>query len=133
MFDKYEEVKDTKWGILFGSGGGDVCSFYNPAYFLETGNWCDSKLFADYFTDLHTIRLMEFHGWSLVKSHSDADCQLVLHEGSHTIKENVRAKKMNDLLQGSWRGLYSKIWGGDPGKETITDPYASGIFPRSDK
>lgn len=129
MLEKWQQVKGTKWAAIFGCGAGDVCSFYNPAYNFETGIWYDPLLFPMYFMDCHYFRVVEANGWKLEHAHDDGYYPLVTHYGSHTIKENYHARVMNDFMQKYWSRAYEDIWGGRPGQETITDPYANG-FPR---
>lgn len=126
LLDKYEEVKDLKWASIYLSKMGDVCSLYNFNYNYTENVWYEPILFPLYFMDCHYTRIARLKGWSIEYANWDPPKDYVVHPGSHTIKENQRLNTINNFMQESWRLVFEKIWGGQPGQETITDPNAQG-------
>lgn len=132
MLDKRKELEDAgaKWGAIFTTGAGDVCSFYNPKYNYETNSWYEPMLFPLYFMDCHYFRILRARGWTLEMSHNEGDMAILNHVGSHTIKDDPALKVKNDFMQAHWRAIYEKIWGGGPGQETIADAVSAGTLPK---
>ncbi len=121
MVEKYEEIKDGNWSAIFG-GAGDHCSFYNHRYNATFNSFYDAFLFPHYFMDNHYFRSATLRGWPIV----DVVPKRTIHEGSFSLNVgNFRIK--NGVAFPHSAALYSSIWGGGVGNETIVDPLAGGI------
>ena len=126
MFDKYEEIKGTKWGSLFLAKDGDVCSIYNIDFNYTENVWYEPMMFPVYFMDCHYFKIQRLRGWSMEYANWDHPVDLVIHGGSHTLKHDPIFRRKNDLMQESLHLLFKAIWGGPPGEETLLDPHANG-------
>ena len=124
---KYEEVKNTKWGMIYGDY--DHICLFNPQFFYNENCWGDVNLFVGYFGDNHRNRLMSLRGYNFY----NADNIHVNHVGSQTIRNNAIMNYKNGLTFGLWQQLYISLWGGSPGQETIVDSTCHGIYPIDSK
>jgi len=52
------------------------------------------------------------------------------HKSSHYLKEDPIFHRKNDIAFNNQGRTYAMIWGGLPGAEINTDPYANGTLPR---
>jgi len=130
ILDKWDEVQynDPRWGtITLGHNNGDAFVLWNPEFFFTENVWHNPVLLPFYFLDNHLYRLMELRGWTIYHTEND----LVLHEGSHTIKNDPVARRVNDIVFPHHGAIYKDIWGGMPGEETSRDPYARGTLSRN--
>lgn len=125
LFRKYEEFKDTKWGVIWTNY--DSLCLFNPAFFIDEGVWDDVVCFPTYYGDNHRGQLMKLRGYSLNSCPEAAD--LVTHLGSHTIRMNPEHGIRNNIVFGHHGAIYRAIWGGMPGQETVNDPTARGMVP----
>lgn len=126
MFNKYEEVKDTKWGyIVLGHGNGDACVIWNPKFFIEEHVWHQPAFLPFYYLDNLLYRTMELRGYVCHRT----EHSLLTHEGSHSIKNDPVQRRMNELAFGLQGQIYASVWGGLPGQEQSNDPTANGIYP----
>jgi hypothetical protein len=123
----YEEKRNTKWYAL--GVGGPMFLAYNLDFFKKEGIVFDPFIFPFYFMDDHMERLALLRGWSNYIPHN-VDETFILHKKSHYINDNPIEKKKNDITFDHFKAIYKNIWGGLPGHETVTDPYASGTLPR---
>lgn len=128
ILEKYEEVKDKKWGMIFGGAGWEVFAMYNWRFFVEENVWHDPYLFPFYYQDNHLYRIMMLRGWSHEYSHSPVPT--INHKSSHYLKEDPVFRRKNDIAFPIHGMIYAAIWGGLPGAERSTDPYANGTLPR---
>lgn len=126
IMDKYHQVKGSRWGMIFLGKDGDTCSLYNPEFNFTENVWYDPFLFPMYFMDCHYSRIMRLRGWTLEYANWDHPVDYVIHSGSHSLTDVPMLRRKNDLVQPEQRSLYRKIWGGDPGQETVNDPHANG-------
>jgi hypothetical protein len=125
LFEKYEEIKDTKWGVLWTNY--DSLCLFNPKFFINENLWPEGdSLFRGYYGDNNRYRLMELRGYQ--KYTADQAGVLVNHLGSKTIHNNPRRMRINGITFGLDGQMYSSIWGGLPGHEIINDPTANGFF-----
>lgn len=125
LFEKYEEVKDSKWGVIWTNY--DSLCLFNPVFFIDEGVYDDVVFFPTYFGDNHRARIMQLRGYGMHTAEKASP--LVNHLGSHTIKMNPAYGTRNNLVFGKHGELYRAIWGGGPGQETLTDPTCHGIYP----
>lgn len=125
LFKKYDEVKDTKWGIIYGCY--DTLCLYNPNFFVKENIWGEPLLFPFYFGDNHRWRMMDLRGYARIDADMDG---LVKHLGSQTIKRHDYFRHINDLTFNLESQLYVNIWGGPPSKETNNDPTCGGLYPQ---
>ena len=124
IFKKYEEIKNTKWGMVYGHY--DHICLFNSAFFYNENIWGDSNfLFTGYFGDNHRNRLMMLRGYQFYNSENVN----VNHVGSQTIQLNPIMNRKNGLTFYLWQQLYISLWGGGPGQETINDPTCNGLYP----
>jgi hypothetical protein len=125
----YEQRKGTKWYAM-GIGSAIFVAF-NPQFFVEENVWFDTFLFPFYYMDNHMGRIAMLRGWgdSLVTLEA-YEGALIKHVSSHYLKEDPIFRRKNDIAFRHHGAIYSDIWGGLPGHETVTDPYASGTLPR---
>lgn len=129
MLGKYEQIKDSKWGMAFGAHGGHIFCISNLEFFQRENVWYDPFLFPFYYMDNHMYRIMNLRGW--VSHTTDTPVQLVEHVSSHYLKEDDIFRRKNDIAFGAHGAIYARIWGGLPGAETSIDPYASGTLTRN--
>lgn len=127
LIDKYEEIKDRKWGCIYLAKDGDVCSLYNHHFNVNENVFYEPLLFPLYFMDCHYTKIMRLRGYPIEYANWDDKMDFIVHDGSNTIKSNERTRAINDIQQEFWRGLYVKIWGGNPGEETSSDITAKGL------
>jgi hypothetical protein len=125
LVEKYEEVKGTKWGVIYGMY--DTLCLFNPRFFIDENIWGDPSLFPNYFGDNHRYRLMDLRGYS--RHECSKAAQLVKHIGSQTITRHPYYGIINGMTFDLEGQLYRKIWGGGPGSETVTDPTCYGLYP----
>ena len=123
LFAKYEEVKDTKWGVIWTNY--DTLCLFNPRFFIDENRWDDSYFFAQYFGDNHRARFMTLLGYSMLDVPEAG--KLVTHIGSHTIKNRSYALK-NGIMFPHCARIYVELWGGGPGNEINTDVTLGGIY-----
>lgn len=120
LFDKFNEVKDEKWGKIFGCY--DTFCLLNPKFFRDEDIWFDPLLFPCYFGDNHLYRIMNLLGY---KEYS-VDCD-VSHYGSNTIKLNPIHGRQNSITFRHYDEIYAEIWGGRAGQEKVVDVYSTGL------
>jgi hypothetical protein len=121
---KYEEVKNSKWGMIYGAY--DTICLFNPKFFVDENIWPDTSfMFTNYFGDNNRNRLMLLRGYTF----HNGDNIHVNHVGSQTIRNSAGMNYKNGLMFPLWQQLYIKMWGGMPGQETINDPTCNGIYP----
>lgn len=121
---KYEEVKDQKYIAIFANGGFEM---ENIRFFYEENVWYDDFLFPFYFTDNHIGRIAALRGYVVVPIPSE----LIRHDSSHNLREDPVMRARNNLAFGIHGQLYASIWGGHPGAETCSDPFARGTcYPK---
>lgn len=126
ILDYYEQIKDTKWGaICLGHNNGDAFVLWNPLFNTTENVWHNPFLFPMYYMDNHYYRIMQLRGWNI--HHTDND--LIIHSGSHMIKNNIVWRRTNDIVFKYHGLIYKEIWGGYPGGETVVDPTARGLCP----
>jgi hypothetical protein len=125
LVEKYEEVKGTKWGVVYGMY--DTLCLFNPRFFIDENIWGDPSLFPNYFGDNHRYRLMDLRGYT--RHNCDKAAQLIKHIGSQTITRHPYYGIINGMTFGLEAQLYQNIWGGSPGSETFTDPTCHGLYP----
>lgn len=132
MLNEYERIKDTKW-YAFGIGGPIFVAF-NPQFFVQENIWYDAFLFPFYYMDNHMGRLAKLRGWSdhAVFIGESPDVPLVKHVSSHFLKTDPIFCKKNSIAFPAHGLIYKTIWGGLPGSETVTDPYANGTLPKKE-
>lgn len=124
LMHKWNEVKDTKWGVIYSSY--DSLCLFNPSFFYNEDIWGDPWLFSGYYGDNHRYRLMDLRGYG---RHSCPEAEkLVAHLGSKTLA-NPLYRKRNEFSFDAYGQIYSRIWGGMPGRETVTDPTCHGLYP----
>jgi hypothetical protein len=125
----YEQRKGTKWYAM-GIGSAIFVAF-NPRFFVEENVWFDTFLFPFYYMDNHMGRIAMLRGLgdSLVTLEA-YEGALIKHVSSHYLKEDPIFRRKNDIAFKHHGAIYADIWGGLPGHETVTDPYASGTLPR---
>ena len=131
MIKNYERIKDTKWGMLFGSHGGHIFSITNPLFYVNEDCWYDPNVEPFYYMDNFCYRLMTLRGY--VNHTCDSTSQLVKHYSSQYIKCNPRYWHRNNLTFGPYGEIYKNIWGGLPGQETSNDLTAGGLYPLPDR
>lgn len=127
MLQNYERIKDTKWGILFGSHGGHIFSLTNIAFHVNENFWYDVNLLPFYYMDNLAYRVMQLRGYSTPTCESPT--QLVNHVSSHYIRGNPVYKKRNDITFPGYGQIYINTWGGLPGQEKVSDPTVYGMYP----
>jgi hypothetical protein len=125
LIKRYEEVKDTKWGIIYTLY--DVLCMFNPKFFIDENIWGDPALFPNYFGDNHRYRIMDLRGYTRLECPEAGP--LVTHIGSQTITRHPYYGMINSLTFDYEGQLYRKIWGGGPGEERNTDPTVGGLYP----
>jgi len=125
LMEKYEEVKDTRWGVIYGMY--DTLCLFNPKFFIDENIWGDPALFPNYFGDNHRYRLMDLRGYE--RFNCDKAALLIKHIGSQTITRHPYYGIINGLTFDLEGQLYRKIWGGGPGQETYADPTCHGLYP----
>jgi len=125
LVEKYEEVKGTKWGVIYGTY--DTLCLFNPRFFIDENIWGDPALFPNYFGDNHRYRLMDLRGYA--RYDCDKAAQLIKHIGSQTITRHPYYGIINGMTFDLEGQLYRNIWGGGPGSETVTDPTCHGLYP----
>jgi hypothetical protein len=126
IVSRYEEVKDTPWSAIFsGSKTGDALVLWNPTFFYKEKVWHLPGLLPFYYLDNLMYRMMSLRNWHLYNSGEG----FVVHEGSHTIKNNAVQSRINDICFKYHGMIYNEIWGGPPGKETSKDITANGVYP----
>jgi hypothetical protein len=128
ILEKYDEVENTKWGMIFGGAGWEVYALYNPKFFVEENVWHAPHLFPFYYQDNHLYRIMALRGWQKYQSHSQVPT--IIHKSSHYLKEDPIFRRKNDIAFPAHGAIYAAIWGGLPGYEKSNDKYASGTLPR---
>jgi hypothetical protein len=128
ILERYEELKDTKWGIIFGGKDWQVFGCYNPQFFVQEDVWFDPFLFPFYYMDNHMHRIMGLRGWPVYSSHSPI--ATIKHKSSHYLKEDSIFRRKNDIAFPAHGSIYTQIWGGLPGQERVTDPWANGTLSR---
>lgn len=121
---KWEEVKDTKYIAIFANGGFEM---ENIAFFYNENVWYDDFLFPFYYTDNHIGRIAALRGYSVAAIPSE----YVVHHSSHNLREDPVLNRKNNYAFPIQGQLYKAIWGGMPGQETVTDPYANGTLSRN--
>jgi hypothetical protein len=126
LMEKYEEVKGTKWGVIYGMY--DTLCLFNPKFFIDENIWGDPALFPNYFGDNHRYRLMDLRGYARINC--DKSAPLIKHIGSQTINRHPYYGTINGMTFDFEGQLYRKIWGGGPGQETCTDPTCHGLYPQ---
>ena len=130
LLAEWERVQaiDPKWGtIMLGHNNGDAFVLWNPAYNYAENVWHDPFLLPMYYMDNHYYRIQELRGWHRYSTEHD----LLLHEGSHSIKNDPIMRRKNDIVFRHHGAIYKDIWGGLPGSETSNDPYANGTLSRN--
>lgn len=130
LLDKWQEIQytNTRWGaITLGHNNGDAFVLWNPEFFHKENVWHDPVLLPFYYLDNHMYRIMELRGYPIIRTEHD----LLLHEGSHSIKNDPILRRKNDIVFKYHGMIYNEIWGGYPGSETSNDPYASGTLSRN--
>lgn len=125
LIRKYEEIKDTKWGVIYGMY--DTLCLFNPRFFIDENIWGDPALFPNYFGDNHRYRLMDLRGYARIECPEAAP--LVKHIGSQTITRHPYHGLINGMTFDFEGQLYRRIWGGGPGQETCIDPTCHGLYP----
>lgn len=125
LFKKYEEVKHTKWGVIYGNY--DTFCLINPNFFIKEDIWGEVNLFPNYFGDNHRYRLMDLRGYSRLDAEGVKD--LVFHIGSQTIMRHPYFKTINNLTFALEQQLYINIWGGLSPNELNADPTCGGLYP----
>lgn len=125
LIKKYEEVKNTKWGVIWSSY--DSLCLFNTDFFYNENIWGDPWLFQNYYGDNHRYRLMQLRGYTLYECNEAKS--LVTHLGSMTIKQNAQYNRKNGITFDKAGQIYASIWGGLPGQERVTDPTAGGLYP----
>jgi hypothetical protein len=125
LMEKYEEVKGTKWGVIYGMY--DTLCLFNPRFFIDENIWGDPVLFPNYFGDNHRYRMMDLRGYARINCEKAAG--LVHHIGSQTITRHAYHALVNGMTFDFEGQLYRKIWGGGPGQETCVDPTCHGLYP----
>jgi hypothetical protein len=125
LIEKYEEVKGTKWGVIYGMY--DTLCLFNPKFFIDENIWGDPALFPNYFGDNHRYRLMDLRGYTRINC--DKSASLIKHIGSQTITRHPYYRIINGMTFEFEAQLYRKIWGGGPGQETCVDPTCHGLYP----
>lgn len=125
LVEKYEEVKGTKWGVIYGMY--DTLCLFNPRFFIDENIWGDPALFPNYFGDNHRYRLMDLRGYARINC--DKAAGLVHHIGSQTITRHPYHGIINGMTFDFEGQLYRRIWGGGPGQETCADPTCHGLYP----
>jgi len=124
IFSRYEAVKDTKWYCVFAN---ECLGMQNLAFFRNEGIMYDAFLFPMYYSDNHLARIAYLRGYNETMYY----CPLVHHNKSHTIREDPVMGRRNSLNFPHAGMIYQSIWGGMPGQETVTDPYANGTLSRN--
>lgn len=128
LLDKWGEIRytDNRWATIhLGNQNGDAFVLWNPEFFFTEGVWHLPFLHPFYYLDNTMYRMMCLRGWSIYGTEHD----LILHEGSHTIKFDPVWKRINEICFTHHGAIYVELWGGYPGNETIADPTAKGIYP----
>lgn len=125
LYEKYEELKDTKWGVIWTNY--DSLCLFNPVFFVEEGLWDDVYLLPTYFGDNLRAHLMKLRGYSM--NYAEKAFSLVNHLGSQTIVQNHPFRRKNDIVFSHHGNIYSALCGGPPGQERNTDPTLGGIYP----
>lgn len=121
---KYEEVKGTQYIAIHANGGFEI---KNINFYYTENVWYDDFLFPFYYTDNHMYRIGTLRGWPVVR----IPTELALHESSHCIKDDPVLNRRNHFGFPAHGAIYSAIWGGLPGCETIHDPFANGTcYPK---
>jgi hypothetical protein len=126
LIDKYEEVKNTRWGVIYGYY--DTFCLFNPVAFEEDNLYGNVNLWSNYFGDTFRYRRMDLLGWQRVVA--DKCTPLINHLGSQTIRQSSFYGKMNELTFGMYADLYNRLCGGPPGAETNTDTTFGGLYPK---
>lgn len=128
LLDKWAEIQytNTRWGaITLGHNNGDAFVLWNPRFFIDENVWHLPFLHPFYYLDNTMYRMMELRGYEIIHTEND----LILHEGSHTIRNDPVWRRINDICFKHHGSIYAELWGGYPGSETINDPTARGIYP----
>lgn len=127
LIDAYEKHGNKKWGcIVTGTGLGDAFCLWNPQFSLKEDIWHDPFLFPMYYMDNNFYRLMDLRGWTRLNV---GENNLITHTGSHSIRNSPVFNMKNNIAFKYHGMIYSEIWGGLPGQETIHDCTARGLFP----
>jgi len=124
IFAVYERVKDTKWYCIFAN---ECLGMQNLDFFYDENVWYDAFLFPMYYSDNHIARIAYLRGYKEEMYFSP----LVLHNKSHTIRDDRIMQLRNNLGFPKAGEIYKTIWGGMPGQETNNDPFANGLFSRN--
>jgi hypothetical protein len=128
MVKGYEERIGTKWYAM--GIDGSIFAAYNTEFFRKEDVWFDTFLFPFYYMDNHLGRIAMLRGYSDGQASRDPAIPLVKHVSSHYLKEDPIFCRKNAIAFKHHGAIYTEIWGGLPGHETVTDPYASGTLPR---
>jgi len=125
LIDKYEEIKDTKWGVIFGHY--DHICLFNPEFNYKENIFSWNIMFPSYFGDNQRYRLMDLRGY--IKYNLQFTDSEVNHIGSQTIRNNAIWGLLNGWTFPMYAELYNKLWSGSPGQETNNDPTCHNIYP----
>jgi hypothetical protein len=80
-----------------------------------------------YYSDNHIARIAFLRGYKEEMYYSS----LVLHNRSHTIRDDSVMRLRNLLGFPKAGEIYQQIWGGLPGHEINSDSYANGLFNKT--
>ena len=103
-----------KWGAIFTAY--DALAAFNTEAMKAIGGW--ETLFPWYFSDNVTYRKMRLAGYEILESNLP-----VKHEPSQTIKSDPHLNFLNSLTFPFYEQLYTRMWGGSPGRETFQTPF----------
>ena len=112
---KVEEVKDTKWGVIYMRY--DIFSAVNGKAGRELGGY--DNVFMDYSSDVDFYHRLDLAGLKRINlGHPD-----IKHVGSQTIKSDVVLGIKNAFMGSSRHDYYLKKWGGPGGFEVYKTPF----------
>lgn len=121
---KYEQVKDGKWGLIYEMN--QAFAIFNSTAIHDEQLFYDAWLFPMYYMDNHFHRILAIRGYPEFLTDIP---NLVIHDKSHTIRENNALTRKNALAFDLHGALYQKIHGGMPGQERVNDRTLNGLYP----
>ena len=107
-------IQKKKWGAIFTAY--DALAAFNTEAMRDIGGW--DPLLPWYFADNNTYRKLRLAGYELIESNLP-----VKHEPSQTLKSDEYLAFVNSLTFPFYERLYTKMWGGPPGKELFPTPF----------
>jgi len=130
LLSRWEQLKNETNGKWIIACMCECFAVQNHNFFYDENVFYDPYLFPLYFSDNHVARIAYLRGYKECMFFSTK----IIHNKSHTIRDNFIMGKRNGIGFGYAAQAYQAIWGGSPGHETVTDPFANGFcYPLNER